>query len=511
MENTVKSGRIAKNTLMLYMRLIVIMAVGLYTSRVVLEQLGVNDYGIYNVIGGVVTMFSIVSSSLSSAISRFLSFEMGRGNSERLKRIFSTALIIQIVLGGVVCLLIEAAGVWFVENKMQIAPERMSAAFWVLQCSMATFFINMISVPFNASIIAHERMQAFAYISLLEAALKLGVAFLLMVRFFDSLKTYAVLLMLTALIIRWVYSLYCRRHFEECRFSRNFDKGLMKEMLSFSGWNFIGSSSAILRDSGVNILLNIFCGTAVNAARGIAVQLGTIVTNFSNNFLMAVNPQVIKSYASGEKDYMMNLVYKSSKFGYFLLFLISFPLIVETDVLLRIWLGKVPAYTVAFVRLMLVLGMVDAISIPLQFVNQASGRVKIYQLTVGVMQMMNFPVSYVLLYFGAAPEWTVGAAIVISVMCLFARLLILHHTISFPVRAFLSKVCLVIMAVSALALPLPVWLYAAAPFGYWGDFVACCALCVVCSAISIWFMGLTLSERQALTGKVKTLLSKFKK
>ena len=509
MADTDRSKRIAKNTAMLYIRLLVIMAVGLYTSRVVLEQLGVNDYGIYNVVGGVVTMFSIVSSSLSGAISRFLSFEMGKGHGERLKKIFSTALFIQIVLGVAVCLLIEVAGVWFVENKMQIAPDRLDAAYWVLQCSMLTFFINMLSVPYNGAIIAHERMQAFAYISLLEAGLKLGVAFLLFTKWFDSLKMYAVLLMLTALAIRWVYALYCNRHFEECRFGMDFDRGLMKQMLSFSGWNFIGSSSAILRDSGVNILLNMFCGTAVNAARGIAVQLGTVVANFSNSFLMAVNPQVIKSYAGGDRDYMLRLVYQSSKFGYFLIFLISLPLLVETRALLGLWLTVVPDHAVSFVRLMLMLSMADAISIPLQFVNQANGRVKVYQLTVGSLQMLNFPVSYVLLYFGAPPESTVTAAVMISIICLGARLLILRHTISFPIRAFLKRAIVPVLAVTLLSVPLPMWL-SMLEMPKWVGLIACCGGCVVCSLAAVWCVGLGKADRRLVIEKLGAVIAKIR-
>ena len=450
--------RIAKNTALLYFRMLLIMAITLYTSRIVLKQLGENDFGIYNVVGGIVSMFSIVSASLTSAISRFITYELGRGKEDKLRIIFSTSVFIQLGLWIVIALLVETVGVWFLNNRMTIAPERMYAANWVLHCSVITFGVNMLSIPYNAAIIAHEKMQAFAYVSILEVGLKLIVAFMLYIKTFDSLIMYAVLLVIASLVVRLSYSIYCRRHFKECKLERRFDKNVLKEMLAYSGWSFIGTSSAILRDQGVNIVMNIFCGTAVNAARGIAVQMNNAVHGFSQNFMLAVNPQIIKSYASGQTDYMFSLAFRSARMSYFLLYCISLPLIMVMPWVLGIWLTIVPNYTVSFAILVLILGMSEAISLPLQYMNQATGKVKVYQLTVGGLQMLNFPVSYVLLLYGFSPNSVFILSIIISQICLFARLLILSRTIDLKIRVFVKKVYLPIIYVSLSGSVLPILL-----------------------------------------------------
>ena len=331
MTNTsANNKRIAKNTLLLYFRMLLIMAVTLYTSRVVLATLGVEDFGIYNVIGGVVAMFSVISGSLSSAISRFITYELGRGNKERLKVIFSSSVVIQVCLALLICILAELGGVWFLNNKMNIPMERMDAANWVLQCSIVTFMINLISVPYNAAIIAHERMKAFAYVSILEAILKLAVVFVLYLSSFDKLATYAVLLVAVAIIIRLIYGYYCKKHFEECKFHFVYDKSVLKDIGGFAGWNFIGSASGILRDQGGNIVINLFCGPAVNAARGIATQVQNAVYGFASNFMTALNPQITKNYAIGNRDYLMFLLYQGSRFSFYLLLLLSLPILLNT-------------------------------------------------------------------------------------------------------------------------------------------------------------------------------------
>lgn len=494
---------------MLYLRMFVIMAVGLYTSSAVVKYLGVDDFGIYNIIGGVVIMFSIISSSLSAAIGRFLTFELGRGNTEKLRRIFSTAILIQVCMGLVVVLVGELIGPWFINTQMDIPSDRLGAANWVLQCSLATFMINMISVPYNASIIAHEKMQSFAYISLLEAALKLAVVFALSFHLFDSLKTYAVLIMLTALLIRWIYTLYCKRHFEECHFTFTFDKGLLKSMLSFSGWNFIGSSSAILRDQGVNILLNIFFGVALNAARGIATQVNTYILNFSNNFMIAVNPQIIKSYSRGEMEYMMQLLRQSARMSYFLLFFLSLPLIIETPFVLNVWLPVVPDHTVAFVRLVLIFSMSESISLPLQFAAKATGRIKYYQLRVGLLQLLNLPISYLLLYFGFAPESVFVIAIVISQLCFASSLYVLNRIANLDVKLFLKKVYLNIIVVTILASLIPFLYYEFIGFKEtWINFFIVCSICVVSAGVSILYVGCNHAERTKIYNMIT---SKFKR
>ncbi len=509
-ENIQNSNRLAKNTAFLYLRMLFTIGVGLYTSRIVLIHLGVQNFGIYNVVGGIVTMFSIISASLSTSISRFLTFELGKNNNYGLRLVFSTSLIILSAISLIVALLVESIGLWFLNNEMSIPPSRITAANWVLQCSLFTFIVNMMSVPFNAIIIAHERMKAFAYISILEVSLKLGVAFLLSISIFDSLIFYAVMLSLSSLIIRCIYNLYCRKNFFECKFKFIFEKSLLKKMLSFTGWNFIGSSSAILRDQGINIAMNVFCGTTVNAARGIAVQVNNVVAGFTNNFMIAVNPQIIKSYANEQREYMFHLMRNSSKLSYYLLLIISLPIILTTPYLLKVWLTVVPEYTVNFTRLILIFGMSEAISLPMQFVNQASGKIKLYQLTVGGLQLLNFPVSFVLLYLDYNPCYTFIVSIVVSQICLFARLIILNKTVGLDIRQFLTDVYIRITATTACAIPIPLIFSTYIPADGLITLIANFVLCVFISGVIILFTGCNLTQRRSIFNLLASKL-KFNK
>jgi len=338
-----RGTKIARNTLMLYVRMLVLMLVGLYTSRVVLGALGEDDFGVYNVVGGVVSMFTIISGALNSAVSRFITFEMGKGADAQLNKVYSTAVTIQLILAAVVVLLAEPLGLWFIDNKMTIDPSRIPAARWVLHFSLLAFVINLMSVPQMASITAHEHMSAYAYIGILDGLLRLGVAFLILHSPIDRLIFYAALMAGVVLTVRLAYGIYCRMHFEECRYRPVFDRPLIREMFSFAGWNFIGVTSGVLRDHGGNILVNLFSDPAVNAARGVAVQLNGAVQGFVTNFMTAVNPQITKSYAAGEKEYMFSLVRRSSRMSFFLLFLIALPVIFNADYLLSMAQGSAGA------------------------------------------------------------------------------------------------------------------------------------------------------------------------
>ena len=398
--------RIAKNTLLLYFRTLFIMLVTLYTSRVVLNTLGVTDYGIYNVVGSVVMMFSVISSSLSSSISRFITYELGHGDFEKLKRIFSTSVNIQIGISGIILILAEIFGMWFLNEKMNIPAGRLGAANWVLQCSLLSFVINLISVPYNACIIAHERMSAFAYISILEAVLKLAVVYMLLVSPYDKLATYAVLLVVVALIIRMAYSLYCRRHFEESRYRFVYDKPLIKEMTSFAGWSFFGNGAYMLNVQGVDMLINIFFGVTLNAARGVATQAQNAVMQFVNNFTVAVNPQITKSYASGEMEYMHKLVCRGARFSYFLLFLFVVPIVCEADYILRLWLKIVPENAPLFLRLALFGSLMMSLGNSLLTGIFATGNIKRYQLWVTIVGCLVFPLTWIAFKLGFPPATT---------------------------------------------------------------------------------------------------------
>lgn len=503
------SKRIAKNTLLLYGRMILLMLVALYTSRVILQALGVTDFGIYNAVGGFVAMFSVLTGSLSAAISRFITFELGKGDKEKLTRIFSTAVIIQLLIGLVIIVLVEAFGIWFLNHKMSIPPDRLTAANWVLQFSLLTFAINLLSVPYNATIIAHERMSAFAYISLLEAACKLLIAFLVGCAPFDNLIFYGLLMCLVALLVRSTYALYCKRHFAECHVRWRFERGLFREIAGFAGWNFIGASSGVLRDQGVNVLLNVFCGPAVNAARGIAMQVSSAVNQFVRNFQTAINPQITKSYAQGDADYLIKLVFQGSRLSFYMLLLFSLPIIMETHTILRLWLNIVPEHTVMFVRLILVFVMTESISNPLITLMLATGKIRNYQLIVGGCQLLNFPLAYVLLKMGLPPESTVVLSIAVACLCLATRLYMLRSMVKLPVRRFLQKVVLNILAVSLLSAILPCLIVESRPETLTRFFIVV-VVSLLSTFLCAFYVGCSKAERHFVLAKASQLLQKIR-
>lgn len=501
--HTENTKRIAKNTLMLYGRMLFSMVVSLYTSRVVLNTLGVEDYGIQNVVGGFVTMFSLISSSLSSSVSRFLTFELGKGDINRLKRVFSTSMIIHIGLVIIVVIAAETIGIWFVNHKMVIPPERMYAANWVFQASVATFCFGLLSTPYNASIISHEHMGAFAYIGILEVCLKLGI--ILFVAHspwnFDRLIVYSLLLLAVSISIRYAYWIYCRRYFEECRIRLIWDKNFIKELGAFAGWNFIGCSAALLKVQGVNILLNLTFGPIVNAASGIANTIKSAVGGFSGNFMTALNPQITKSFAANDLKYSFSLAERGSRFSFYIMFLFALPLCLETDFILTLWLKQYPEHTVNFARLTLILSLSDIISNTLITLLAATGKIRNYQLIVGGVLMLNFPLSYLALKLGFSPESTYIIAIIISVCCMVLRLLLLHKQTGFSIRSFFLKVYLNVIIVAFLSIIIPIIIHCIMNEGYLRFFITCCA-CVICSSAVILFIGCDHSERTFILSKM---------
>lgn len=511
MSETISNNqRIAKNTLFLYFRMLFLMIVSLYTSRVILKALGVEDYGIYNAVGGFIGMFAVISNSLSSAISRFITFELGRGNTQKLQDIFSTSVVIQVILSVCIILLAETLGVWFLNTHMNIPSERMNAANWVLQFSIITFAINLISVPYNACIIAHERMSAFAYISIFEAAGKLGVTFLVLYYSLDKLIFYASLMCVMAVAVRMIYTWYCKKNFQECHLHFHFEKDLMKAIFGFAGWNFIGASSGVLRDQGVNVLINIFCGPAVNAARGIAMQVSNAVSQFSSNFIVAINPQITKSFASDKREEAFNLVFRGARFSVFLLLLLSIPVLFETNYLLKVWLNVVPDYTVMFVRLILIYVMIEAISYTMVTLMLATGNIKNYQLLVGGCQLLNFPLAYLFLKLGFIPEVTIIISIFVALGCLCLRLFMLRRMVTFPVMRFINTVLLKIIIVALLSVLLPLLLVNFMSEGLL-RFGILAVSSVVCTSIVILFVGCSESERSLIISKIKGIISHFMK
>ena len=508
MTTTENNKRIARNTLLLYFRMLFLMIISLYTSRIVLNALGVEDFGIYNVAGGVVAMFSILSGSLSAAISRFITYELGKNNILKLKVIFSSAITIQIGLGIVIVFFAETIGIWFLNTQMNIPIERMVAANWVLQFSIITFIINLISVPYNAVIIAHEKMSAFAYISIFEAIGKLLIAYLITISPIDKLIFYAILMCVVAIAIRLLYGYYCKRHFDECRFHFIWNKQIFQQIFSFAGWNFIGASSAVLRDHGGNIIINLFCGPTVNAARGIAFQVNNAIQGFVSNFMTALNPQITKSYAVKNYTYMMTLIFQGARLSFYMLLLLSLPIIINTHYLLTLWLNTVPEHTVLFVRLVLIFAMSESISGPLITAMLATGNIRNYQIIVGGLQKLNLPISYILLSLGAIPETVLIVAVLISQCCLMARLYMLKKMIKLKIKDYLKKVYFNIITVSIIAIILPICMQERLAENFI-NFLLSSLICMLCTYLSIYYIGCSYEERKFIYNKFLILKSKI--
>lgn len=498
LDDAVSSNRrIAKNTVLLYIRMIVMMLIGLYTSRVVIQSLGVDDFGIYNAVGGVVAMFAILSSSLSTAVSRYLTFELGRGNKERLKTVFSTSLNVQFVIAAVVVVVGLAIGLWFVNCKMNMPPGRESAANWVLYCSLASFAVGLISVPYNASIIAHEKMNVFAYMTIFDATAKLGVAFAISVSPVDRLVAYSILLLGVALLNRFIYAQYCVRHFEECKYKFTHNPSLVKEMTSFAGWNFFGNTAWILNTQGINLLINVFFGVALNAARGIGVQVDGLAQQFVMNFMTALNPQITKLYAAGNLPKMHQLVCRGAKFSFFLTMFFAIPCCLETPKILSIWLGVAPDYAVAFVRLTFVSSMVTVLGNTLVTAQLATGKIRKYQIVMTLVGFWVFPLTWVAYKLGGGPEWTYYIFCAVYFALIFVRIYLVKDLIHMPWMMYVREVILKGLLVLAIAVVAPLLVYLTMP-----DSILRVVLVVLLSFISsgivIYWIGLHTDERQSV-------------
>lgn len=501
--------RIAKNTIYLYIRSLFSLFVSLYSSRLILQALGADDYGTYNVVGGFVSMFWLVSGSLSTAVTRFLNFEMGRGDREQVGKVFSMSLNIMLLLSLVVLLLAESFGLWFLHHQMNIPAGRETAAFWVFQFSVLTVMSGFAVVPFNSAIIANEKMGIYAYLGIAEAIMRLIIALLLAFGHIsvDKLILYALLWMIATLILQGTAATYCRRSFAECRFRRVFERGLFKEMFSFAGWNFAASISGTFSGQGVSVLLNIFFGTIINAARGLAGTVNNAVCIFVNNFTLALNPQITQSFASGNKDYLKSLVFRGTKFSFFILLLFDLPLFLEAPFVLDIWLDEVPEHTANFVRLSLIISLIDIHGGIFNMAQKATGDIRRIQIWLSLSTLSIFPLSYIALKCGLAPEVVYLICIFISLINVFAILFIACGKLSFSLRDILSKVYLRMETVTLLSFPLPALLHYMLPEG-WGRLLIVTATSILCIATLVCFLGSTREERVLLVNYIK---NKFRK
>ena len=493
-----KNRRIAKNTLLLYVRMLFTMAISLYTSRVVLHVLGVTDYGVYNVVGGVITLLGFLTNSMSGASSRYITFSLGKGDMREMRRTFGNILSIHFLLAGVVLLLGETVGLWFVLEKLRIPADRMDAALWVYHLSVLTAMLGVVSVPYNAAIIAHERMGAFAYIGIVDALLKLVIVYLLWVMPYDKLVVYALLLFGVQVFDRIVYGWYCVRHFEETRARFLFDKRLFKEMFAYAAWTMNGNLAVVGYTQGINILLNLFYGPVVNAARGIAVQVQAVAQSFCNSFQTALNPQLTKSYARGDLPRMHRLLIQSSKFSFFILWLIALPLMLEASLVLRWWLGIVPEHTESFLRLILCSSMLSTLSNPLLVSVHATGNLKRFQLIEGTMLLSIVPIAYLLLkLFGIRPEYVFCVHIAVELCTQYARMRIVLPMIAMRVGDYARTVVWPVVKVVLVAPIIPLMAYLLLRQSV-GSFLLVCTVSVFSLCLAVYYLGCSRSERESL-------------
>ncbi len=501
--------RIAKNTVLLYIRMIFLMGVTLYSSRIILKALGVVDFGIYNVVGGVVTMLGFLSSSLGGATSRFITFELGRGSEGDVGKVFRCAVTVHYIMAIIAFVLAETVGLWFVMEKMVIPANRMTAAFWVYQCSVVTFIVSILSVPYNALIIAHERMNAFAYISIFEALAKLAVVVLLLWINSDRLILYAALILVVQVVIRILYSVYCNRHFTESSARWLWNKELSRRIAVYAGWTTNGYLAIVGYTQGINILLNLFFGPMVNAARGVAVQVQSAVSQFFGNFQMAVRPQITKLYAQGDMQYMHTLILNSSRYSFYLILLVALPIFINTEYILQLWLSEVPEHTVAFTRLMILSCMNEAFKGPTIMAIHATGDIKKFQIIEGTLLLTVVPVAYFFLkYAHISSEMVFVVYLIIETITQLVRVWIVYPRVQLAKRKYLTDVLIPAFKVTIPIIAIGFILYRYCATSSFVGLIGNSLLCALSTLLILFFVGLRKHERLMLIEKAKCFIHK---
>lgn len=448
--------RALKNSLFMFARMVIVLFIGLYTSRVVLRALGFEDYGIYNVVGSVVSFFTFLNVALSGSTSRYLSFELGSGDKDSLSRTYSMAINAHVLLAVFLVIILEAGGVWFINHKLNISPERLSAANWCFQFSVMSLAYYVITVPFNSSVIAHEHMNFYALVSIIEAVFKLGVAVLLVFADSDRLIAYSALMLLVTILVRTMYVVFCMKRFPDCRYVKCFDADLIKRFASFSGFSLITCSVDGVTMQSRNIFFNWFTGVVVNAAMGITNQVINVINGFVDAFSQSVKPQIIKSYASNDREYFMQLLFSSSKMNFFLIALVGIPLCVNIDFFLKIWLGEFPPMTGQFIRAIILFSVIDALQQPLWTAVSATGNIKVHELMMSGIKVLAIPLTYLLLKEGYSPAVTLYAWIGLNVICAIVRTIYSRYSFGLPLKSYIVGVILPVLCVCAITLPLPI-------------------------------------------------------
>lgn len=487
---------IAKNTMFLYFRMFLTMGVGLYTSRLVLDALGVVDYGIYGIVGGIVTMFAFLNSAMASATQRYLSFDIGRNDIERLQKTFNATLNIHFLVALIILILAETIGLWFINYKLDIPADRMVAANWVYQFSIFAFILNVIQVPYNALLFAREHMSVYAYISILETVLKLAIVLYLVQADSDKLILYSILTFGVAFVIRMTYQIYCRKRFPESKYKFYWNKAYYKELMSYSGWNLFGNIAAVARSQGSNILLNLFFGPVANASYSITLMVQGITGNFVSNFQVAVNPQIVKNYAAGEKQASLNLMYKSSKFSFFGMLILVVPLLVNLEYVMNLWLKEVPTYAIEFIQLALVFSLIETISNPLMSGITATGKIKTYHVVISFFNIFNLPLIWLLFKINNNPISIYYVFISISILLLFLRIMFVKKLMKVDIFHFFKKVLFRIIIVSLCVYLLYINFYQIlSEYENFITFIWKSVIIVFLILTIIWIFGLTKTER----------------
>lgn len=487
---------IAKNTIVLYFRMLFSLLVSLYTSRIVLNTLGIVDFGIFNVVGGIVTLFTFINGSLANGTMRFIMYELGKKDFKQLNRVFSMSLTIHSLIAFTILILAETLGLWFLNTKMSIPSERLIAANWVYQLSIFTALINLTQVPYTSLIMAHEKMNIYAFVSIIEVLLRLAIVFVLLLITFDKLKLYAFLVFCSSALIALFYRYYCKSRFKESNYKFENDKKLFKTLTSFAGWNMVGTAAFISTNQGTNVLLNIFFGTVVNAAFGIANQVSGAIKSLMQNFMTAIKPQIVKSYAEGDMVNFQNLIFRSSKFSFYLLMLMSMPIFFETNYILRIWLKEFPEISIIFCRLILLYSLIHCFIDPFHLATQASGKIKWFQIIIGVILILQLPVSFIFLKMGAQPSIVFWVLLFCGLFSIPASLYITSRTIpSFQILNFIKLIlipCLIIFSITSIIISL-------IPIYFDESFIRLTITTIssfIVSGILIFYLGLDSSEKK---------------
>lgn len=500
--------RIARNTFFLYLRMLFLLILSLYTSRILLEGLGIDDYGLYNVVGGIVTIFTFVSTAMSNSTLRFITFELGKNDIMTLTEVVTASRLIHFALGILIIILAETIGLWYFNHYLVVPESRFEAAFWVYQISIAACFLTIQIVPYNAMVIAHEKMSAYAIISAIDGVLKFLIALLICFSSYDHLVLYATLLLWVQIIDLCIYFFYCKKHFEEGKFLMHLNIRKLKEMSGFAGWSLIGNLAWIGYTQGLNLLLNVFFGTVVNAARGIAVQVQNAVANFVKSFQSAINPQITKAYAQDDTIRLHELIYTSSKFAYYLVLLFVLPIILEADYILGLWLVEVPDHTTNFVRLIMLIMLVGPFENPIANAIQATGNIRLYQILEGGMLLLIVPFSYIALYWGNCPAESVFVIqLIIYILVQFVRVILSHHMLKLSYVYYFKKVVYRVIIVSLFSTLIPVLLRVCL-IQTLSSFILVTITSIGCVAICAYFFGLEQNEKVFVKSKMLSLISK---